>query len=272
MATFFEIFNKVLLELNYRTVSSFEDIYKNEHTKILDAINRVNEEVLSSYNWPFLLRKRVFKQKECDISTINSVKLNENKDEQVSESLNAPSDTAKDDKSSCVDGIVKSVFRLKKRLSYFPNVEKALTEGLPANCYTVLETVNDPKILTGGVNGALYVLEKTDLAPSGSVAEIGEYLMTLHTDGYTVFYYSKDYCIGTDGKFKLKMTAGGDASVLPMPWAEHVLLYGTCLKVKANPAYPKFGFWNTMYIQGLANLRKKSPSATEDEPFLSLSS
>jgi len=64
MATFFEIFNKVLLELNYRTVGSFEDIYKNEHTKILDAINRVNEEVLSSYEWPFLLRTRVFKAKQ----------------------------------------------------------------------------------------------------------------------------------------------------------------------------------------------------------------
>ena len=55
--TFFEIFNKVLLELNYRAVSVFEDIYKNEHKKILDAINRVNEEVLSSFEWDFLLKK-----------------------------------------------------------------------------------------------------------------------------------------------------------------------------------------------------------------------
>ena len=63
--TFFEIFNKVLLELNYRAVSVFEDIYKNEHKKILDAINRVNEEVLSSFEWDFLLKKAFFSPRYC---------------------------------------------------------------------------------------------------------------------------------------------------------------------------------------------------------------
>ena len=51
---YFEIFNKVLLELNYRAVQTFDAIYKSEHKKILDAINRVNNEVLASYEWDFL--------------------------------------------------------------------------------------------------------------------------------------------------------------------------------------------------------------------------
>ena len=31
---YFEIFNKVLMELNYRPVQNFENIYKTEHRKI----------------------------------------------------------------------------------------------------------------------------------------------------------------------------------------------------------------------------------------------
>jgi len=73
-----------------------------------------------------------------------------------------------------------------------------------------------------------------------------------------------------NGEFKEDLSSGEDVSVLPMPYAEHILVYGTCLKVKANPSYPKFGFWNTMYIQALANLRQKSPQTNECGPFISL--
>lgn len=277
MATFFEIFNKVLLELNYRTVGSFEDIYKNEHTKILDAINRVNEEVLSSYEWPFLLRTRVFEAKQCDISTI----FPSDKSKEVShistisgENQSTEGNTegipVVNTEKTGVNGIVKAVFKGLKRLKYFPSVEKAIMGSLPADCYTVFETSNGAKILVRGVNGELLTLEETEISPDNNAKEVSEFTKSALRGDYTVFYYSKACCIGANGEYKTKMTAGDDASIIPMPWAEHVLLYGTCLKVKANPAYPKFGFWNTMYIQALANLRKKSPSAAEDEPFLSL--
>lgn len=246
MATFFEIFNKVLLELNYRTVSAFEEIYKSEHIKILDAINRVNEEVLSSDEWAFLMRTRIFKQKQCFTSTIP------------------------DEKSLYTDGIIKAVCKGTKQLSYFSDVQKAITEGFPADCYAVRETVNGSQILTGGENGALYVLEKTEISPQNKQSKPNEFAISVLKGDCTVFYYSKDYCIGANGEFKPKMTDGEDISLIPMPWAEHILLYGACLKVKANPAYPKFAFWNTMYIQALANLRKKSPSTIEDEAFISL--
>ncbi len=300
MATFFEIFNKVLLELNYRTVSGFEDIYKSEHLKILDGINRVNEEVLNSFEWPFLLRKAVLRpkdaentgapgdtgennpenpgtpgnegennsekpenpenpetpgttdvsnlenpdtadvqtQKQSQISTIGEILSSQNKEPALVSSNTkfciplAPK----------VKGVVKAVYQGTKRLLCFPKLEIALQKGLPPNSYAVLPDGCEAQILVNA---------------------------SPHKE-FAVYYYSKDACLGADGQFKTKMDDGDDVSILPMPWAEHILLYGTCLKVKANPAYPKFGFWNTMYIQALANLQKKGTSAAEDAPYLVL--
>lgn len=52
-----EIFNKVMLELNYRPIEQFENIYKNEHLRILENIRRTNSEVCTSYEWDFLMRE-----------------------------------------------------------------------------------------------------------------------------------------------------------------------------------------------------------------------
>ena len=87
---------------------------------------------------------------------------------------------------------------------------------------------------------------------------------------YSIIYYTTNYAFGEDGEFKPSLDKASDTSIIPMPYAEHILVYGSCLKVKANPSYPKFGFWNTMYIQALANLRQKSPRSVESEPFISL--
>jgi|GEM_PF-5429885 len=62
---FLGLFNKVLLELNYRPLSrdmvtsapesnDFERIFKAEHLRVLENLKRVNAEVTSSANWDFL--------------------------------------------------------------------------------------------------------------------------------------------------------------------------------------------------------------------------
>jgi len=323
MSTFFEIFNKVLLELNYRTVESFEDIYKSEHIKILDCINRVNEEVLSSFEWPFLLRKEILKPENplkasgmrnnssqistifsnhateggkistttntglSQISTINLDPADQTGGSQIStigEILDAKINPACIPLAPCVCGLIKTVYQGNRRLLYFQNLENALQKGLPINTYTVCAAANpinsknaqNPQTSTQNAEnpsaaGSNNSEIQTDVKPSSLL----DYGVRIFVNGprdkeYTVYYYSKDTALGANGEFKTKMDAGDDVSILPMPWAEHILLYGTCLKVKANPAYPKFGFWNTMYIQALANLQKKGTSAAEDAPFLSI--
>ncbi len=54
---FLELINKCLLELNYKRVSSFSELVKNDHTKIKNIINLINKEICFIENWDFLLRK-----------------------------------------------------------------------------------------------------------------------------------------------------------------------------------------------------------------------
>lgn len=58
---YFGIFNKVMLELNYRPVNVFANIFKNEHLRILQNIARVNSEVCNSHDWDFLRKMGQFK-------------------------------------------------------------------------------------------------------------------------------------------------------------------------------------------------------------------
>lgn len=208
---YFEIFNKVLLELNYRPALSFEGIYKSEHKKILDAINRVNNEVLASYDWDFL-DKQTF------------INVEENKNVYPLE----------------FEGNIKAVYKYNERVSYTPNSEELETGVLSGNFYSVARN--------------------SIIIPKPRKNEV-----------YKIIYQGRNFAMGADGSFKECLSAGDDVSILPMPFAEHILVYGACLKTKANPSYPKFGFWNTMYIQALANLLKKSPQTSESEPFISLS-
>ncbi len=208
---YFEIFNKVLMELNYRPVQNFENIYKTEHRKILDLINRVNNEVLASYGWPFLERKLYL-----DLSLLGNT-------------YELP-----------FDGPIIAVYKDNKRLKFVSTAHKLLSGELSGDYYSVSE---NSLILEKGVN-------KGDC---------------------TLIFETTNYATDEFGGVIKQMTEEGDASVLPMPFAEHILVYGTCLKVKANPSYPKFGFWNTMYVQALRNLLQKSPQTNECEPFISLS-
>ena len=47
--TYFELFKKVLNELNWREVSSFDAIEKTEHKRILNLLNATNRAILSTY-------------------------------------------------------------------------------------------------------------------------------------------------------------------------------------------------------------------------------
>lgn len=208
---YFEIFNKVLLELNYRPIGNFETIYKSEHTKILDLINRVNSEVLASYSWPFLEK-----------NTLLEIEENKNVYELP------------------FKGSIKGIYKDEERLLYVQNAQELFSGSLCGKFYSIA--------------GGSIIFEKG--CKGGNCR---------------VLHESCDYVLASDGKFKEKMSAKDDVSILPMPFAEHILVYGTCLKVKANPSYPKFGFWNTMYVNALRNLLQKSPQTNECEPFISLS-
>ena len=60
---YLEIINKCLVELNYKKVTSFEELVKNDHLKIKNILNIINAEICTFDNWNFLLRKQIILQK-----------------------------------------------------------------------------------------------------------------------------------------------------------------------------------------------------------------
>ena len=54
---FLELINKCLLELNYKQVSSFAELVKQDHKRIISILNIINKEICAIENWQFLIRK-----------------------------------------------------------------------------------------------------------------------------------------------------------------------------------------------------------------------
>ena len=55
---YLELVNKILIEMNYRTVINFDELVKQDHLKIKQILARVNTEICTSYDWDFLLREK----------------------------------------------------------------------------------------------------------------------------------------------------------------------------------------------------------------------
>ena len=66
------------------------------------------------------------------------------------------------------------------------------------------------------------------------------------------------------------MTEATDCSIIPMPFDQQLLTYGTCLRLKANPSYIRFSYWMSMYREALANLKSTSSIDSQDAPFVRL--
>ncbi len=79
-----------------------------------------------------------------------------------------------------------------------------------------------------------------------------------------VIYYTQNCATSSDGSEKEEMTVSDDQSLLPMPFAEQLLVYGTCLRLKGNPSYIKFNYWMSMYKEALLNLKSKSSIDAND--------
>lgn len=56
---YLDLINLTLQELSFKTVSSFQELVKPDHKKIMAIINRVNDIVLDSSDWRFLARESV---------------------------------------------------------------------------------------------------------------------------------------------------------------------------------------------------------------------
>ena len=56
---FLDLINLTLQELNYKQVSSFSDLIKPDHKKVITIVSRMNDILLDSCDWEFMLREVV---------------------------------------------------------------------------------------------------------------------------------------------------------------------------------------------------------------------
>lgn len=72
-----------------------------------------------------------------------------------------------------------------------------------------------------------------------------------------VIYYTYNNVKSSGSTEKTKFTSGTDETLLPDPFAEPVLVYGTCMRLKGNPQHIRFSYWLSMYRDALANMVSK---------------
>lgn len=207
---YLEIINKCLMELNYKKVRTFDELIKNDHTKIKNILNIINSEICMFDNWNFLLRKKILKLPKGATEILNTVngKIN----------------------TLSIDG---------QKYVYTQDFEAFILNKAPKGVYSVL---NDMLLLPKFNED-----KKLD-----------------------IIYYTNDFVKSADGSEKMRLEKEDDISQIPDPFAEPLLVYGTCMRMKANPSYSKFSYWLGMYKDNIANMRSKLCTDIQQSPSITL--
>ena len=66
------------------------------------------------------------------------------------------------------------------------------------------------------------------------------------------------------------MTNFDDESLIPENFAEPLLVYGSCMRLKGNPQHIRFSYWLSMYKDSLANMRSRISASIDETPSVKL--
>src|SRR5574344_1787045 len=126
-----------------------------------------------------------------------------------------------------------------QKYKYSDDIEPFLTENANSNTFSII----DDKLLFPNFNE-----EKT----------------------INIVYYSKKGVLNSQNEEKEDLEYEDDKTIIPMPFAEQLLVYGTCLRLKANPQYIRFPYWMGMYKEALTNLKSKNSVYSLNSPIVKL--
>ncbi len=134
-----------------------------------------------------------------------------------------------------IQGRIHSLYIENKKYDFESNFEKFLLNKQPTNSFTVF---ND-KIL-------LPIFDKNKTIE--------------------IIYYTNNFAQDSNGSDISKMSAEDDVSIIPFPFVEPILVYGTCMRLKGNAQYSKFSYWYGMYKDSLSNMRSKIGINAQETP------
>lgn len=69
-----------------------------------------------------------------------------------------------------------------------------------------------------------------------------------------IIYYTYDNVVDLEGLERDSFEQETDVSMIPMPFVEPILVFGTCMRLKGNPEHIRFNYWASMYKDALANM------------------
>ena len=207
---YFEIINKCLVELGYKQVGAFAELTKNDHKKLKNIVNIINNTICRNDNWYFLMRKTTLPLKAGETELKNTIN----------------------------GRIIKLVID-NQEYNYLINYEDYVSKRIPEKSFTVC--------------GDKLVFPEFDADKSIEIT-----------------YYTKNTTVSSDGTEKASLETETDVSLIPAPYAEPLLVYGACLRLKANPQHVKFSYWYGMYKDALADMKSQISISAKEMPYIKM--
>ncbi|MBR2526635.1 hypothetical protein IKE67_09245 [bacterium] len=147
---------------------------------------------------------------------------------------------------------------------------------LPANTTEIINTING-KIHTLSIDGKKlnyssdfesFLLSKVSdnkYSVLNDVLLLPKYNKEKTID---IIFYTNNFVKDIHENEKSRFENDTDISLIPEPFVEPLLVYGTCMKMKANPQYSKFSYWLNMYKENLATMRSKLCTDAQQSPYV----
>lgn len=138
-----------------------------------------------------------------------------------------------------INGRIKAIFVEGIKHEYYTDFEKFFTNSQPQNTYSLF---ND-KILLPIFN---------------------------QNKNVDILYYTQNCAKTSEGEEKFKFEKETDISLIPEPFVEPLLVYGTCMRLKGNPQHVRFSYWLNMYKDALANLKSRVSKTINEIPIIKI--
>ncbi len=138
-----------------------------------------------------------------------------------------------------IDGRIEALIVDGVKFEYYSDFEKFFVNSQPQNTYSLY---NDKILLP------MYNKDKK----------------------IEILYYTKNCAKSIEGMEKFALEDAEDCPLIPEVFAEPLLVYGTCMRLKGNPQHVRFSYWMSMYKDALANMRSRICPSIDETPSVKM--
>ena len=85
-----------------------------------------------------------------------------------------------------------------------------------------------------------------------------------------ILYYTNNFAKDFENLEKLNLEYGTDQSLIPDLFAEPILVYGACMRLKGNPQHIRFNYWLSMYKEALTNMKSRISNTVDYAPKIKM--